>query len=68
MDDSDLFPVDLDDLPAKLDIGAMQDGSDQRIGPYRVGRSRSSTPAGARVSIEADGRSLVYATARGPVQ
>jgi phosphoribosyl 1,2-cyclic phosphodiesterase len=61
--DDPFFPVDLDDLPAKLEIGEMHDGSDQRIGPYRVRAKSIFHPAPALAyRIEADGRSLVYAT------
>jgi phosphoribosyl 1,2-cyclic phosphodiesterase len=61
--DDPFFPVDLDDLPAKLDIGEMHDGSDERIGPYRVRAASIFHPAPALAyRIEADGRSLVYAT------
>ena len=61
--DDPFFPVDLDDLPAKLDIGEMHDGSDERIGPYRVRATSIFHPAPALAyRIEADGRSLVYAT------
>ena len=34
--DDPFFPVDLDDIPARIDIGELADGSDERMGPYRV--------------------------------
>ncbi|HZP97035.1 MAG TPA: MBL fold metallo-hydrolase [Candidatus Limnocylindria bacterium] len=61
--DDPFFPVDLDDLPAKIDIGEMEDGSDERIGPYRVRAASIVHPAPALAyRIEADGKALVYAT------
>src|SRR5205823_8076472 len=61
--DDPFFPVDLDDLPAKLDIAEMYDGADERIGPYRIRAKSIFHPAPALAyRIEADGRALVYAT------
>jgi phosphoribosyl 1,2-cyclic phosphodiesterase len=61
--DDPFFPVDLDDLPATIEIQEMQNGSDERIGPYRVRAANVMHPAPALAyRIEADGRSLVYAT------
>ena len=61
--DDPFFPVDIDDLPAQLKIGEMEDGSDERVGPFRVRSSTIFHPAPALAyRIEADGRSLVYAT------
>ncbi|MEK7863225.1 MAG: MBL fold metallo-hydrolase [Chloroflexota bacterium] len=61
--DDPFFPVDLDDLPATLDIGELEDGCDERIGPYRVRAAGIFHPAPSLAyRIEADGRSLVYAT------
>ena len=61
--DDPFFPVDLDDLPATLDIGELHDGSDEKIGPYRVRASGIVHPAPALAyRIEADGKALVYAT------
>src|SRR3954471_14577075 len=61
--DDPFFPVDLDDLPAKLEIGELSHGSDERIGKFRVRSSQLYHPAPALgYRIEADGRSLVYAT------
>ena len=61
--DDPFFPVDLDDLPAKLEIGEMHDGSDERIGPYRVRAVSIFHPAPCLAyRIEVDGRSVVYAT------
>jgi phosphoribosyl 1,2-cyclic phosphodiesterase len=61
--DDPFFPVDLDDIPATLEIGEMHDGSDERIGKFRVRAAGIFHPAPALAyRIEADGRSLVYAT------
>jgi ribonuclease BN (tRNA processing enzyme) len=61
--DDPFFPVDLDDLPVQLKIEEMADGSEARIGPYRVRAASIWHPAPALAyRIEADGRSLVYAT------
>jgi phosphoribosyl 1,2-cyclic phosphodiesterase len=61
--DDPFFPVDLDDLPAKLEIGEMHDGSDERIGAYRVRAASIFHPSPALAyRIEANGRTLVYAT------
>ena len=61
--DDPFFPVDIDDLPAKLEIGEMKDGSEQRLGPFTVRASHIFHPAPALAyRIEADGRALVYAT------
>jgi ribonuclease BN (tRNA processing enzyme) len=61
--DDPFFPVDIDDLPVKLEIDEMTDGSDERVGPFRVRSSTIFHPAPALAyRIEADGRSLVYAT------
>lgn len=61
--DDPFFPVDLDELPARLEIGEMDDGSEERVGPYRVRAASIMHPAPALAyRVEADGRSLVYAT------
>jgi phosphoribosyl 1,2-cyclic phosphodiesterase len=61
--DDPFFPVDIDDLPVRLQIDEMEDGSDERVGPFRVRASTIFHPAPALAyRIEADGRSLVYAT------
>ena len=61
--DDPFFPVDIDDLPVKLEIGEMTDGSDELVGPFRVRSATIFHPAPALAyRIEADGRSLVYAT------
>ena len=61
--DDPFFPVDLDDLPAKLQIGELRDGSDEKIGAFRVRSAHLYHPAPALAyRVEADGRSLVYAT------
>jgi phosphoribosyl 1,2-cyclic phosphodiesterase len=61
--DDPFFPVDIDDLPVKLTIDEMTDGSDERVGPFRVRSATIFHPAPALAyRIEADGRSIVYAT------
>ena len=61
--DDPFFPVDLDDLPAKLEVSEMTDGSDERVGPFRVLSAHIFHPAPALAyRVEADGKALVYAT------
>ena len=61
--DDPFFPVDLDDIPARIDIGELADGSDEQMGPYRVRSASIFHPAPALAyRIEADGKVLVYAT------
>jgi len=61
--DDPFFPVDLDDIPAQIEIGEMGDGSNVQLGPYRVRSASIFHPAPALAyRIEADGRSVVYAT------
>jgi len=61
--DDPFFPVDLDDLPAQIEIGEMSDGAEKTIGPYKVRTAAIFHPAPALAyRIEADGRSVVYAT------
>ena len=61
--DDPFFPVDLDDIPAKIEIGEMTNGSEERIGPYRVRSASIFHPQPALAyRIEADGRTVVYAT------
>jgi phosphoribosyl 1,2-cyclic phosphodiesterase len=61
--DDPFFPVDLDDLPALIEIGEMKHGSDELIGKFRVRAAHLYHPAPALAyRVEADGRSLVYAT------
>ncbi len=61
--DDPFFPVDLDDLPAKLVVSEMSEGSDERFGPFRVRSTYIFHPAPALAyRVEADGRALVYAT------
>ena len=61
--DDPFFPVDLEDIPAQIEVGEMEDGSDRQIGPYRVRAVSIFHPAPALAyRIEADGRSVVYAT------
>jgi phosphoribosyl 1,2-cyclic phosphodiesterase len=61
--DDPFFPVDIDDLPAQVSVGELQDGSDEQIGRFRVRAASIFHPAPALAfRIEADGRALVYAT------
>jgi len=61
--DDPFFPVDIDDLPAQLSVGELQDGSDEQIGRFRVRAASIFHPAPALAfRIEADERALVYAT------
>jgi len=61
--DDPFFPVDLDAVPAKLDISEFPEGTEHRAGPFRVRGARLFHPAPAfAYRVEADGRSLVYAT------
>jgi len=61
--DDPFFPVDLDDLPVQLEVTEMANGADEQIGKYRVRAASIFHPAPALAyRIEADGRSLVYAT------
>ncbi len=61
--DDPFFPVDLDDLPARLEIRELHDGSDEQLGVFRVRAAHIIHPAPALAyRLEADGRALVYAT------
>ena len=61
--DDPFFPVDIDDLPAQLSVGELQDGSDEQIGRFRVRAASIFHPAPALAfRLESDGRALVYAT------
>ena len=61
--DDPFFPVDIDDMPARLDVGELDDGSDERIGRFRVLAASIFHPSPALAyRVEADGRALVYAT------
>ena len=61
--DDPFFPVDLDDMPAKLEIGELEHLSDEMVGKFRVRSAHLYHPAPALAyRVEADGRSLVYAT------
>ena len=61
--DDPFFPVDLDGLPVQLEVHEIESGSAIQVGPYRVRATALFHPAPALAyRIEADGRSLVYAT------
>ena len=61
--DDPFFPIDLDDLPARLAVEELDDGSDEQLGPFRVKATRIYHPAPALAyRVEADGKALVYAT------
>lgn len=57
------FPVDLDAMPARLDINEFPEGETRRVGPFDVRSVRVYHPAPALAyRLEAGGRTLVYAT------
>ncbi|GAC1489397.1 MAG: MBL fold metallo-hydrolase [Candidatus Limnocylindrales bacterium] len=61
--DDPFFPVDLDGLPVQLEVHDMKSGAQRQIGPFDVRATRIYHPAPALAyRLEADGRSLVYAT------
>jgi phosphoribosyl 1,2-cyclic phosphodiesterase len=61
--DDPFFPVDLDGLPARLEVHEVESGSKRTVGPYQVRATSIFHPAPALAyRIEADGRSIVYAT------
>ncbi|TMB63824.1 MAG: MBL fold metallo-hydrolase [Chloroflexi bacterium] len=61
--DDPFFPVDLDNIPANIEVSEMADGSERQFGPYRVRAASIYHPAPALAyRIEADGKSVVYAT------
>jgi phosphoribosyl 1,2-cyclic phosphodiesterase len=61
--DDPFFPVDLDAVPAKLEIEEFPEGAERTVGPFRVSGARLYHPAPAfAYRVEADDRSLVYAT------
>ncbi len=61
--DDPFFPVDIDGLPVQLTIDEMSDGAVASLGPYTVKAASIFHPAPALAyRIDADGRSLVYAT------
>jgi phosphoribosyl 1,2-cyclic phosphodiesterase len=61
--DDPFFPVDLDSLPARLEVHEVESGSRRAVGPYTVTATTIVHPAPALAyRIEADARSIVYAT------
>ncbi len=61
--DDPFFPVDIDGLPAKLEIEEIPNGGERDTGPFHVRSALLHHPAPALAyRVEADGRSLVYAT------
>ena len=61
--DDPFFPVDLDGLPVHLEVHEFESGSTRSVGPYRVSATSIFHPAPALAyRIEADSRSIVYAT------
>ena len=61
--DDPFFPVDLDELPARIEVAELDDGSDEQVGRFRVRAASLYHPSPALAyRLEADGRSLVYAT------
>jgi len=61
--DDPFFPVDLDAIPAKIDMDEFPSGGTKGVGSFRVTAARIYHPAPALAyRVEADGRSVVYAT------
>jgi len=61
--DDPFFPVNLDGMPAQLEINDLESGAEVRLSPFRVRAARVLHPAPCLAyRIEADGRALVYAT------
>jgi len=61
--DAPFFPAALAGLPVQLEVHDFKSGAHRRVGPYDVQAIRIYHPAPALAyRIEADGRSLVYAT------
>jgi phosphoribosyl 1,2-cyclic phosphodiesterase len=61
--DDPFFPVDLEAVPAKLEIDELGERTERRVGPFRVRAASLFHPAPAfAYRVEADGRALVYAT------
>ncbi len=61
--DDPFFPVDLDAVPAKIAMVELKSGDELSAGPFRVRAAQVFHPAPALAyRVEADGRSLVYAT------
>ncbi len=61
--DDPFFPVDLDGLPAQIEVTDVDPAMEVAMGPYRVKATRIYHPAPALAyRVEADGRVLVYAT------
>ena len=61
--DDPFFPVDLDELPARIEVAELDDGSDEQVGRFRVRAASLYHPSPALADrLEADGKALVYAT------
>ncbi len=61
--DDPFFPVDLDAVPARIDMEEFASGTERRAGPFRIRSTRVYHPAPALAyRVEADGGSFVYAT------
>ncbi len=61
--DDPFFPVDLDAVPAQIQMEEFASGTERSAGPFRVRAARIFHPAPALAyRVEADGRSMVYAT------
>lgn len=61
--DDPFFPVDLDAIPAKVDMEEIASGSEKKLGGFRVKAVTIYHPAPALAyRVEADGRAVVYAT------
>lgn len=61
--DDPFFPVDLDAIPAKINMQEFASGTERSAGPFRVRSAVVFHPAPALAyRVETDGRSMVYAT------
>jgi phosphoribosyl 1,2-cyclic phosphodiesterase len=61
--DDPFFPVDLDAVPGQIQMAEFPSGTERTAGPFRVRATRIYHPAPALAyRVEADGRSMVYAT------
>ncbi len=61
--DDPFFPVDLDAIPAQIHMQEFASGTQRSVGPFRVSSTRIHHPAPSLAyRVEADGRSMVYAT------
>jgi len=61
--DDPFFPVDLDAIPAKIDMDEVPSGSSRTVGHFKVSATKIHHPAPALAyRVEADGAAVAYAT------